>query len=430
MNSRAGRLRTHDVGTTLMPSQHRKPCAKRKLDELIRDNAPSRSKPRQAYWRLITAIRASSQLLKPVLARGATPPESVEAVIVACVRMADHRGHWKRRPETWIVSEGSLFVQFRSFVGHLFEKFAVPTFLVTVWCSKHDKPWEIDLYLHLAAGRSIRQYKWPLPYPVAMTKREARWFMQAPDDYFSISVWRWAQVRALGGDRRLADILSQTPALMIPTEHEVFWKSVIRFLIDNQPITSAEISEIVQFINQQRFEPAEKVWGRGAGQEPLQPEFSMKGRSLMLLRRHMVNWRTELLKKFPALTASDPGWTRTSIGAFRHTAGDTLWTIDELLSDRELRIEGGIMKHCVATYIQACDQRRTSIWSMKRQEGERRRRTLTIEVLPNSRIIWQAKGKQNATPDSATSDILERWAAQEGLKFRGGSLRQCEPEDD
>lgn len=418
MNSRAGRLRIHDVGTTLMPSQQRKPCAKRRLDEFIRDNAPVRSKSKQAYWRLITAIRASSQLLKPVPARGATPPESVEAVVVACVRMARRCDRWKRRPENWIASEGSLFMQFRSLVGHLFEEFAVPTFLVTAWCSEHDKPWEIDMYLHLAAGKSIRQYKWPLPYPVAMTKREARWFMQAPDDSISVCTWRWAQVRALGGDRRLADILTMTPALMIPTEHEVFWKSVIRFLIDNQPITAAEIGEIVQFINQQRFQPAAKVWGRGAGEEPLQPEFSMKGRSLMSLRRHMVNWRTELLNKLPSLTESDPLWTRSSIGAFRHTAGDTLWTIDELLSDRELRIEGGIMKHCVATYIQECAQRRTSIWSMKMQEGERRRRTLTIEVLPNSKIIWAAKGKQNASPDEPATDILKRWATQEGLKFR------------
>jgi hypothetical protein len=401
-----------------MSSQNRKPCAKRRLDELIRDHAPARSRSKQSYWRLITAVRASSKLLKPAPARGATPPESVEAVVVACVRMARRRDRWKRRPETWIAPEGSLFVQFRSFASYLFDEFSVPTFMVTAWCCVHDKPWEIDLYLHLAAGRSIRQYKWPLPYPASMTKREARWFMQAPDDCYLIGAWRWAQVRALGGDRRLANILTMASALLIPTEHEEFWKSVVRFLIDNSPITAAEINEIVPFINQQRFEPAEKFWGQGAGQEPLQPEFSMRGRSLMSLRRHMVNWRTELLKKLPALTESDPLWTRTSIGAFRHMAGDTLWTIDELLSDRELRIEGGIMKHCVATYIQECAQRRTSIWSMKMQEGERRRRTLTIEVLPNSKIIWQAKGKQNASPDEPATDILKRWAAQEGLKFR------------
>ena len=401
-----------------MPSNLRKRCTKRTLDELICASAPTNCRARTSYWRLITVIRASSQLLQPGPYRGDASPASHARLIRACVQIARKRGFWKRQPESWVAPAANPFVQFKSLVRHLFERFDVPTFLTFAWCSADRKCWQIDLYLRLAAGRSIRQFEWPLPYPVPMTKREARWFMQAPDDCFVIGAWRWAQVRALGGDRQLALLLTMASALLIPTEHEEFWKSVIRFLIDNAPMTAVEIDEIVGFINQQRFQPAEKVWGRGAGPEPLQPEFSLKGRSLMSLRRHMVNWRTELLLKRPALTQSDPRWTRTSIGAFRHTTGDTVWTIDELLSDRELRIEGGIMKHCVATYIQECAQRRTSIWSMKMQQGERRKRTLTIEVLPNSRIIWQAKGKHNDPPDEPETEMLRRWAAQEGLTIR------------
>lgn len=401
-----------------MSSYLRKRCAKRTLDELIRESAPANSKARIPYWRLVGAIRASSQLLHPEPFRGDALLASHADVLRACVQIVSKRGFWKRRPETWVASNANLFVQFKSLVSHLFERFDVPMFLTPAWCSADRKSWQIDLYLHLAAGRSIRQFEWPLPYPVQMTKREARWFMQAPDDCFVIGAWRWAQVRALGGDRRLADILTMAPSLLIPTEHEEFWKSVIRFLINNAPMTAAEINEIVAFIHQQRFLPADRVWGRGAGQEPLQPEFSMKGRSLMSLRRHMANWRTDLLTKIPALTKLEPGWARTNIGAFRHSTGDTLWTIDELLSDRELRIEGGIMKHCVATYIQECAQRETSIWSMKMQQGGRRKRRLTIEVLPNSKIIWEAKGKQNDLPDEPEIEMLQRWAAQEGLKIR------------
>lgn len=401
-----------------MSSHLRKVCAKRRLDELIRESAPLQIKGCRAYWRLVTAIRSSSQLLQSVPDRGSIPADSVEGIIEACARMAKRYGHWRRQPEMWTAPDGSPFVQFRSLVSHLFDRYPVPAFLAAAWRRADDKQWEINMYLHLAAGRSIRQFAWPLPYPVQMTKREARWFMQAPDDGFALGAFRWAQVRALGGDRRLADILMLATPLLIPTEHEEFWKSVVRFLIDNSPITDAEIIEIVQFIDQQRFQPAEKVWGHGAGTNPLQPDFTMKGRSLMSLRRHMTNWRTDLLTKLPSLSQLSPKWTRTNIGAFRHTVGDTLWTIDELLSDRELRIEGGIMKHCVVTYIQECARRDTSIWSMKMQQGERRKRTLTIEVLPYSRVIWEAKGKQNASPDQTTTDILKRWAAQEGLRLR------------
>jgi len=173
-----------------MSSHLRKVCAKRRLDEQIRESAPPQSKGRRAYWRLATAIRASSWLLQPVPDRGSTPADSVEGIIKACVRMAKHYGYWRRQPERWDVPEGSPFVQFRSLVSHLFDKYPVPTFMTSAWACPHDKPSEISMYLHLAAGLSIRKFVWPLPYPVRMTKREARWFMQAPDDGFSLGAFR------------------------------------------------------------------------------------------------------------------------------------------------------------------------------------------------------------------------------------------------
>lgn len=205
-----------------MSSHIRKRCAKRTLDELIRESAPANSKARIPYWRLVGAIRASSQLLHPEPFRGDALLASHADVLRACVQIVSKRGFWKRRPETWVAPNANLFEQFKSLVSHLFERFDVPMFLTPAWCSADRKSWQIDLYLHLAAGRSIRQFEWPLPYPVQMTKREARWFMQAPDDCFVIGAWRWAQVRALGGDRRLAGILTMAPALLIPTEHEEF----------------------------------------------------------------------------------------------------------------------------------------------------------------------------------------------------------------
>ena len=152
----------------------------------------------------------------------------------------------------------------------------------------------------------------------------------------------------------LARLLMMSPSLVIPTEYEDFWESVIRYLIMNQPIPANEVSAIVWFIDQQRFRPAETVWGPGAGQVPLQPNFSLRCRSLMSLRRHMANWRTEFLAKLPPLIPSTPGWDGTDIQPFRYSQGERHWTIDELLTDNELRVEGGIMQHCVATYIHDC----------------------------------------------------------------------------
>lgn len=286
-----------------------------------------------------------------------------------------------------------------------------------IWLSEHDIPWDRELYLHLAQGQSIRTFEWPVR--VRLSKSAARFFMLAPDDLRPIVAARWAQVRSLGGDSRLARLLLSRTILVVPTEYEEFWESVIRFLIRHAPISEDEIVAIVDFIHGQRFRPARLIWGPNAGDAPLDPAFCMKGRSLHKLRQYMANWRLERMAQLPnpAPVISSSTWTPTPIGAFFHREGDTLWSIEELLTDVELRVEGGIMQHCVAQYIHNCARRRTSIWSMKVQQGATRSRVLTIEVLPETKIILQAKGKRNAPASVTAMKILKRWAKQEGLKI-------------
>jgi hypothetical protein len=54
---------------------------------------------------------------------------------------------------------------------------------------------------------------------------------------------------------------------------------------------------------------------------------------------------------------------------------------------------------------------------MQVQTGGTPKRVLTIEVLPEDRWIRQAKGKRNSAPTDMAKQMLERWAAQEGLAF-------------
>lgn len=399
-----------------MSSSNRKQYAKRRLDDLIRRFAQPLTQSREPFRRLIHAVRASSRLLVSLPKRGRTNPKNAERVVHACVRMAHRYAAWQRPPEVWSAPDGGPFVQFRSLASHMFAEYPVPKFMAAVWMCEYDKPWELDMYLHIAAGRSIRQFK--LPVQSRMTKRAASFFMQAPDDLLPIEAMRWAHIRSLGGDDQLARLLLSRTILVAPTEHEDFWESVIRFIVRNAPISADEIVAIFRFVHQQRFQSAETTWGPGAGHHPLQPEFTIKGRSLMSLRRQMIHWRTEMLAKLPSLVPATPGWERTNIRPLRHAQGDVLWTIDELLTDKDVRVEGSIMQHCVATYIHACARRRTSIWSMKVEQGERRKRLLTIEVIPRTRTILQAKGRRNSPPSDAAKAILQRWADQEGLRFR------------
>jgi hypothetical protein len=227
-------------------------------------------------------------------------------------------------------------------------------------------------------------------------------------------VLRWAQVRALGSDDRLATLIARDTLLRIPTIDDSYWESVLRFLVRNMPICGDEIRSIIGFIFDQRFRPAEMIWGHGGGPAPLQPDFSLRGRSLMSLRRHMTNWRDEVQPQLP-LPGAKKFWEPTNIGDFHCIQDDAIWTIRELLSDGELYMEGNNMQHCVATYIKACARRKTSIWSMRARRGDVRRRVMTIELEPESKTIWQAQGKRNSLPNSAAQEILHKWAAQEQL---------------
>jgi hypothetical protein len=399
-----------------MCSVLRKRSAKRRLDDLLRRAAQPLTHTRELFWRLIRSIQAKSPLLAPVPHRGRVDPQAKLQMALACVRMANRHEHWLSTPEEWTAPAASPFVQFRSLVTHLFDRYPVPNFMSPVWLRVEDKPWELEMYLHLAEGRSIRQF--PLPVPFRLSKRAAVYFMQAPDDLHPVQSLRWGQVRALGGDARLARLLSCRTILVAPTDSEEFWESVIRFLVRNAAISDSEVVSIVEFIHQQRFQPASALWGPWAGTQPVQPNFTLEGRSLNSLRRHMTHWRTEVTPRVTPVAPLPSLWERTAIQPFRHTTAEGLWTIDELLTEKELRVEGGIMRHCVASYISACARRRTSIWSLKLHREEHRERVATIEVVPQTRIIWQAKGRQNAPPSPSAMDVVQRWAGQEGLKFR------------
>lgn len=87
------------------------------------------------------------------------------------------------------------------------------------------------------------------------------------------------------------------------------------------------------------------------------------------------------MRMHPTLVVqSDTIWPATDIGSFCYDDGEVCWTIEELLSGKALKVEGGIMHHCVAIYIHACFRRGTSIWSLKAHAGGRSRRMLTIRV--------------------------------------------------
>ena len=101
----------------------------------------------------------------------------------------------------------------------------------------------------------------------------------------------------------------------------------------------------------------------------------------------------------------------TSLGGARS------WTIRELLTRRELNVEGERMDHCVGSYALYCQLGISSIWSLKEHSEKGSKRLLTIEVDPDERKIVTALGHRNHRPCQEARYIMNRWATRSGLQI-------------
>ena len=203
--------------------------------------------------------------------------------------VASHGRAWLRPLDEWKVASSNPRRQFGSLVRHLFARYPVPPFLDSVWFRRSRMQ---NWFLHLGQGKSIRTAE-RLLFP--MTKHEAREFMLAPDSYTIEQSLRWAQMRALSGNRRMVDAVCGT-RLGRHFAHDAFWVSVLRMFAQNPFLDTIHYGPIVDYIHSQKFEPREVFVRPGVveQQPPPHPGFTMRGRTPESLLRQVSDWHTQL----------------------------------------------------------------------------------------------------------------------------------------
>jgi hypothetical protein len=390
--------------------------AKRLLDDSIhagRSLAGRHDGAMLAYERLRRQVQSQTTLLRA----SERPRDYRTALNAGLLAMALHHPNWLRPVETWFPTTQKLWPQFTALAHHLFARYPIPTFMTSVWFELppgETLPQHL-WYKHLGLGQSIRTAGLPLRF----TRGMAHLFTHAPHHYTAIAALRWAQVRGLGGGESLARAVIGTRLGKI-LENEEFWESVLHFFINHPLLDLAQVGPVVDFIQHQKFEWREGVSPKGvlSKQPPPQPEFSIKGRSTASICRMVEDWHKQLGQDMQQPSFS---WRHSLFKDFRLVEGSEdqsnmrVWTITELLTSRALFLEGRAMRHCVATFIERCAHRQASIWSMQVENQRGRHRVLTIEVDPTKRRICEARGKCNRLPTTAEREVIEGWAAQEGL---------------
>lgn len=332
--------------------------------------------------------------------------------------LARHSQSWIRPLADWKPQTHNMHRQFSSLARHLFAEWPVPAFMDSVWFLGNGRPAveQQGWFLHLGRGQNIRTADLPLSY----TKRMAHHFMLAPADYTVEAALRWGQILGLGGTERLVRAILGT-WLGTSFGHNDFWITVLQFLIANPMLDLAQVGPIIDYINHQRFEPQDVFVAPGIVERrgPVQPNFTMRGRTPASLLRQVEAWHRTLAK----VQQPKAEWPSSGIPAFEYVEGAErsgnlkVWTITELLSSKALVAEGRKMRHCVATYAHSCASGACSIWTLEVETFEGSAKILTIEVQTATKLICQARGKCNMLPGDKHRSILRRWAEQAGLQL-------------
>ncbi len=362
-----------------------------------------RSRVRRLLGEVFTYLEAKSDLLTDV------------RYIRGIASLVEHRNSWMRPLEAWTAKTHNAARQFSSLARHLMARYDVPAFMDSVWFSAESV--QHGWFIHIGQGGNIRTAH---KLPLALTKKMAHWFMQAPNDVTVEGALRWAQVMALGGSLQLARAVNET-RLSRHFKHNAFWETVLQFFIRNPMLDLAHVNPIVDYIWNEKYE--ERMEHLAGGQlrrlGPAQPNFTMRGRTPESLLQQVNEWHRRLGRD---TSAGDLRWYRAPVGEFRHEEGGMnsgrwkIWTLRELLSSRELVAEGRAQQHCVASYARSCFSRNTSIWTLELAEPTGFSKHVTIELALPSKMIRQVRGRRNRLADGKERDVIQRWALQEGLK--------------
>lgn len=306
---------------------------------------------------------------------------------------------WIRPLERWKPQGKSKERQFRSLASHLLCNYPLPQFLYQVFfydTGRRDRA--VELFCYLGTGGSLykatRREESAALIPT-LSRKMCHYFLETRGLVSMEGAVRGAQVRAYGGDRRMADALGGTSLgrQFFPAREEEFWDTGIHWFCNQNMLDPSQIGPMVDYFSFCRRQD---------------PHFSLKGRTVVSTMRGMEDWHKEMHR---IAKVRKHEYAPSGFRGGHWEFPKTTWDVREILDLKELSAEGRTMGHCVVSYGNNISNGRISIWSLK-QDGERK---LTIEVINNRRAIVQCRGKFNRMPTPQEDSMVQRWAMEAGL---------------
>ncbi|WBL76298.1 PcfJ domain-containing protein [Bradyrhizobium xenonodulans] len=257
-----------------------------------------------------------------------------------------------------------------------------------------------------------------------LSRKEVHAFLNPMGDVgFEAAIWQ-AIARSHANDPGVALRIARTRITQTPRAQHRFWREVVRFFCAH-PTTVEDMDDFHDYL---------------ADCHRRDPEYTLKGRSLISLGRQMREWHRDLdaiarieaarrraeaarnrarglavaseqiEDRWLGAAIADWSWTTSS----KDRAKREEYVVVQLRTADALVAETRGMRHCVASYATKCIAGHASIWSLRRRAAGSVQRLLTIELDPRFRAV-QVRGFANRPPLAEESKILARWAQARGI---------------
>jgi hypothetical protein len=333
-------------------------------------------------------------------------------------RIQAYRHFALRAPETWRcrVRVRAPEKRFMDLVEFTFAKYPVTVHLQRAWTDElHAGTALIDgvpvadelayrrfdfchWYIIAAQGHSVYEKL----ASIGFSRRETHHFVNAPAELSSSvrALW-YAIAKAESSDSEAALRISRSKIAGFRADHS-FWPEVARFFARN-PATVLEMNDLIDSLNARQEED---------------DDYSLTGRTLASLRRHMQEWHRTLHTRALLCGRSWKGYplpdTQYETAAENRPA---IWRFRQIKTDDALFREGERMHHCVVSYHSRCMRGDTSIWSLTCEcPPGNHNRGLTFELTSDGEIV-QCRGFANRAPYANELAIVALWAREHGLRL-------------
>lgn len=299
--------------------------------------------------------------------------------------------NFQRTPRSLNIKTQGSVAQFHEMVEHLLVKFDTPLFLRNSWLDK-AKWKERFWYMQLGTGSSVRDLT---DFPVEVSKKMAGFFREANENHTVDQAILWARMRANGGDKDHARILSYSLFLNHFSHEDKNGLYTIQFFALYPAVEIWQLNQYIEYI---------------ADQFKNDPNFNLKGKTIQSIAAASEVY----LKQKRKDEMMERNWNESGIPVLEGEDAERdglKWKIFELTNAWELHEEGEALHHCIGDYVEECQSGESAIFSLREFDtrADDWKRMCSVEIEMETKKVIEARAVNNEIPDKQMQDYLFQW---------------------